>query len=357
VRVALTHPYSWPEVRRGAERIIHELSRALARRGHEVTVFTAGAAAGRTKAEGVTTVRFRRRFDAGARHERHFGLRLVAPLALGPFDAVHSLTPLDALASIRAARLRPGRRTVYTNLGIPLRGWWQGRYDGAAHDKVVAGIDAYGCMSRFALDALRNEYGRVGVLTPGGVNTREFEPAERRETKPTVLFSGAVAEPHKGLATLLAAVAIAGEQEPDLQLWISGPGDAQPLLDAAPEAARRRVTVLPLGEPGAQADRYGRAWATALPSKGDSFGMVLVESLACGTPIVGSTHSALPELVDAGVTGALCEPEDPPSVARALLEAIRLARDPRTVEACRTAARRYDWDNGIAPDLEALYAG
>src|ERR671919_397201 len=44
MKVAITHPYSWPEVRRGAERITVETGRALAARGHDVTLFTAGRA-------------------------------------------------------------------------------------------------------------------------------------------------------------------------------------------------------------------------------------------------------------------------------------------------------------------------
>ncbi|MES4793150.1 MAG: hypothetical protein C4321_09370, partial [Chloroflexota bacterium] len=75
---------------------------------------------------------------------------------------------------------------------------------------------------------------------------------------------------------------------PDVAVWLSGPGDASALLAAAPPEARARTTVLPLGEPTAQHERYGRAWVTTLPSRGDSFGMVLVESLACGTPIVAA---------------------------------------------------------------------
>jgi len=96
---------------------------------------------------------------------------------------------------------------------------------------------------------------------------------------------------------------------------------------------------------------------TALPSKNYSFGMVLVESLACGTPVVASTHSALPELVEPGVTGALCEPDDPASLAAALLDGLDLGARPATVAACRAVAARYDWATSVAPMLERIYAG
>ena len=67
--------------------------------------------------DGVTTVRLRRLFQNQYRHEAYFGRRLLPYLLHGRFEAVHSLGRRDAVASIRAARLRRGRRTVMTDLG------------------------------------------------------------------------------------------------------------------------------------------------------------------------------------------------------------------------------------------------
>ena len=95
---------------------------------------------------------------------------------------------------------------------------------------------------------------------------------------------------------------------------------------------------------------------TILPSKNEAFGLVLVESLACGTPLVVSDGWALPELVTPGVTGALCDRDDPASVAEALLAALDLSRKPGTADACRATAEPYDWETGIAPVMEAIYS-
>jgi glycosyltransferase involved in cell wall biosynthesis len=127
------------------------------------------------------------------------------------------------------------------------------------------------------------------------------------------------------------------------------------LLEAAPPEARERTEVLDLGTPDLGAV-YGRAWATVLPSVYEAFGLVLVESLACGTPVVAADHSALPELVTPE-TGALAEPEDPHSLADACRRALALARAPSVSERCRRAAEPYDWDTGVAPRAEALYEG
>jgi glycosyltransferase involved in cell wall biosynthesis len=114
--------------------------------------------------------------------------------------------------------------------------------------------------------------------------------------------------------------------------------------------------VLGIGAAGEQSERYGGAWVTCLPSTHDSFGMALLESLACGTPLVTTTHSAPQELVSEGVTGELCPAHDPAGLAAACLRALALARRPGTADACRAAAEPFDWDAGLAPLCERLYA-
>lgn len=355
MRVALTHPYSWPAVRRGAERITVETATALAARGHVVTLFTAGEAGGRTTEHGFVTVRFTRRHADAARHERWFGRRLLPVLAAGRFDVVHSLMPHDAVAAIRTARVAR-HRTVYEDMGIPDEAWWRGDPAEAARRRIVRDVDVYGCMSRHALAKLRQGFGRTGELIPGGVRLAEFRPAPARESQPTLLFSGVLDEPRKGVALLLDAAGRLAAEVPDLRVWLSGPGDAASRLAAAPVAARERTEVLPLGTPQDQAERYAAAWATVLPSTDESFGMVLVESLAAGTPIVVADHAAPPELVGPG-TGAVCRAGDAESLAACLADALRLAADPSTAARCRASVAHLDWDDGLAPLLEGLYRG
>jgi phosphatidyl-myo-inositol alpha-mannosyltransferase len=353
VRVAITHPYSWPEVRRGAERISVETARALAARGHDVTVITSGTRSGRATGDGFATVRYRRVFTNAARHERWFAWRIMPRLLAGRYDVVHSLMPWDAWAALRTGSVAK-HRTVYEELGIPIRDWWADKPDRRPRLEVAQRIDVYGCMSEYALGVLDRDFGRAGALIPGGVRTGEFGPAPDRERRPTILFSGALDEPRKGVNLLLQALPLVAAAHPDVQLWLSGAGDVTPLLDGLPAETMSRTTALGVGDPHAQADRYGRAWVTALPSVNESFGMVLIESLACGTPIVVADDSAPPELARPGV-GAVCAPGDVRSLADALLAGLALAQDPATAARCREVAARYDWDEAIAPALEAIY--
>jgi phosphatidylinositol alpha-mannosyltransferase len=359
VRIALTHAFCWPEVRRGAERFTAELGAALVRRGHEVVHFSAARRAGVSVERGVRTVRLRRLFDGQYRHEVDFGARLVPHLARTRFDAVHSLGRFDALASILAARARRDRRvTMVTDLGFPDPGWWasQGLINARAASSVVARIGVYSAMSQTAVDCLARNYGRGdGVVVPGGVALASFTPAEHRASRPTILFSGVITERRKGVPVLLEALPLIAASEPEVELWLSGPGDPTGMVAEGPAAARPRVRMLGVGEAGRQHERYGSAWITCLPSTNDSFGMALVESLACGTPIVTTTDSAPKELVEPGVTGELSAPGDPQSLAEACLRGFELAHRRATVAACRAAAEPFDWDLGIAPLCERLY--
>ena len=115
-----------------------------------------------------------------------------------------------------------------------------------------------------------------------------------------------------------------------------------------------RQLVLELGDPLSQASRYAGAWATVLPSMFESFGMVLVESLACGTPIVVADHAAPPELVRPGA-GRVTQHGDPESLADGLRDALALAKKPETVDRCRAVASDYSWAR-LAERLEALYS-
>jgi phosphatidylinositol alpha-mannosyltransferase len=357
MRIALTHVHCWPEVRRGGERYLHEVAAALARSGHAVEIIsTTTGAPGRAEEDGVVVRRYRGRAPSLDRApDAAFGRTVLRPLLAGRFDVVHSLGPADAAASTLVSRIRR-RRTVFTNLGNPVRSWWDAQRDARAHQRVVEHVEAYGCLSQYGLRRLREDWGRTGVLTPGGVSLEQFRPAERRSLRPTILFSGALTDPRKGVSTLLAAVGLLASRGVDVRLLLSGSGDPSELLASAPPAARAVTEVLPLGSPGDQPRRYGEAWVTALPSTGEAFGLALLESLACGTPIVGADDASLPELVTPGV-GALAAPGDVESLAVACERALALAAEAGAVDRCRDAARAYDWTTAIVPRLEAIYAG
>jgi D-inositol-3-phosphate glycosyltransferase len=101
---------------------------------------------------------------------------------------------------------------------------------------------------------------------------------------------------------------------------------------------------------------YASADAVVMPSLYESFGMVALEAMACGTPVVASDVGGLPFIVRDGETGFLVPERDPQSLAECLSQ---LIRDPalrkRLGDRGIQVARDYAWPR-IADRIEALYA-
>ncbi|MHB8465900.1 MAG: glycosyltransferase family 4 protein [Acidimicrobiales bacterium] len=360
MRILLTHVYAWPEVRRGGERYLHELSAALVGAGHDVTVISTAPVARRESVLGVEVTylprrRWMRRYEEHS-IEASFGLEVLARRAVSRLDVWHALGTGDGAAATTLARLRPRVRSVYTDLGNPSRAWRSARLDAPLHERIVRHADEYVCLSQFAARSLATDYGRLGRVIGGGVDMARFAPAAARSPEPTLLFSGAVDDVRKNLGLLLEAVGVLRRRGVAVRLVVSGPGDASEALAAAPDAARAVTDVVGVGSVEDLPRRYGEAWVTVLPSAHEAFGLVLLESLACGTPVVAMAEGGGPaELVTPDVGALAAASAD--GLADACEAALQLAARPQTADACRSAASAHDWRTGVVPALEAAYVG
>jgi glycosyltransferase involved in cell wall biosynthesis len=114
------------------------------------------------------------------------------------------------------------------------------------------------------------------------------------------------------------------------------------------------VEAIDVASTAALASAYARSSATVLPSVEEAFGLVLVESLAAGTPVVAARSGAGREIVTDDRIGRLFDADDEADLARAIEEAIELAADAETPARCRGRAADYDWSR-IIGDYETLY--
>ena len=348
MKILLSHVYSWPEVRRGGERYLHELSAALKRAGHDVRVVSTGPKASHDEVLGVPVTRYRRRSDDLFTAEAALARRALLTHAAGDLDVWHALGTADAAAAARLSRVRR-TRAVYTDLGGALRSYRSSRPDHERFDYAVKHLDAYVCLSRSTADLLTRDYGRGGVVVNGGVDLARFTATAPRTEPPTVLFASANDEPRKNLPLLLAAFDVLLATHP-ARLVLAGPGDPAAALQQA--TARVRAATDVVGPDVDLVGAYSSAWVTVLPSLREAFGLVLVESLACGTPIVALADSGGPaEIVTPGI-GALAAAATPDALAQALRRALDLDNP---AERCRAAAQRYGWDESIVPQLLSVY--
>jgi len=200
---------------------------------------------------------------------------------------------------------------------------------------------------------------RIRVI-PNGVDLGEFAQLPKAPVARdgiVGLFVGRIDPDQKGLDTLVRAMALLPRSFP-LRIRLVGEdwGGTEQLRSLAQRlGVADRVTFVGKVERQALLEEYARAQFFVLPSLFEPFGIVLLEAMAAGLPVIASRVGGIPEIVQDGGTGMLIEPGNPGALAESLL---RLGND----ESLRTSmARRgrervvgYDWAL-IVPRILSVY--
>ncbi|HKS47902.1 MAG TPA: glycosyltransferase [Amycolatopsis sp.] len=371
------------EVDAGGQNLhVAELSAALCRQGHDVTVYTR-----RDESRQRRTVRA----GAGYRvvhvpagparhlpkdellpHMREFGQFLARAWRSDPPDVVHAHFWMSGLASVLAARGLdlPVVQTFHA-LGVVKRRH-QGAADTSPPERVRLERMIGRSMSRIAATCSDEvfELARMGLprsrmsVVPCGVDLDRFTPdgeVAPRKARWRIVNVGRLV-PRKGFDTVIHALA----GVPDTELVIAGGPERGRLADD-PEARRLRKLAVHAGV----ADRVrllgqvSRRDMPALLRSADvvactpwyePFGIVPLEAMGCGVPVVAAAVGGLIDTVVDGVTGELVPPKRPDVLAATLR---RLLDDPALREAYGIAGMdrarsRYSWDR-IATDVLRVY--
>jgi teichuronic acid biosynthesis glycosyltransferase TuaC len=207
-------------------------------------------------------------------------------------------------------------------------------------------------------NALRDEVVGLGidpakvVSLRNGVDLELFQPVERDAvrarldlTRFTLLAVGHLV-PVKAQELAVAALA----QLPDVQLLIAGNGVQRGMLEqlARDQGVAHRVRFLGAVPQAELRDYYGAADALVLPSEREGWANVLLEAMACGTPVIASRVWGTPEVVAAPEAGLLMAERSAAGVADAV-RALRAAYPDRA--ATRRYAERFSWDDTTAGQI------
>jgi len=369
MKVALVAPYFFPHIG-GVESHVLALARELVKKGNEVQVFTSKHA-DLKEFDTVEGVPVRRVPVSSMIFDTPLTPKLMAMLRSDKWDIIHAHSP-PPLSSYYAARAaaRSGVPLVYTHHCDPEMPSLLGRavswvyyrtllnYTLRHAARIIVYTESYAATS-YAL------WKHPTALVPTGLDLARFGPqndgaAVRRkhglEGKKVVLFVGRLTA-HKGIQTIIEAAALTG---PEVKYVLVGPGEF-------PASWSRRMRQLKVEDriilAGKVAEAELPSYYTAcdvlvLPSLSrlEAFGLVLVEAMASGKPVVASDLPGVRDVIKVGKTGLLCEPFS----ARDLAEKITtITSDGKAAAEMGAAGRklaeeRYSWE-AIGASIEKVY--
>ncbi|RBY93744.1 alpha-(1-2)-phosphatidylinositol mannosyltransferase [Blastococcus sp. TF02-8] len=364
MRIGLVCPYRW-DVPGGVQYHVRDLAETLRGMGHHVEVLTPAE-----REESITDpdITFAGRTVPvpynGSMASIQFGpvsaARVRRWLRDGRFDVVHVHEPSTPSVSLLVCMIARGpivatfhtattRSKMLVVLGPAARPWLE----------RIAGRIA---VSDFARRVQVEHLGGDAVIIPNGVHVGFFAEGPtltgrpRGADGPTIGFVGRFDEPRKGLPVLLSAMRTVVREHPTARLLVAGRGDAEQLWSLVGEDLRAHVTLLgevPEAEKAALLRSIDVYCAPNL--LGESFGVILIEAMAAGAPVVASDLDAFVTVLDDGAAGVVVRRDDAAQLGRALAD---LLADPvrRAELSARgsAVAARYDWQL-LARRILAVY--
>jgi phosphatidylinositol alpha-mannosyltransferase len=354
-------PYTW-DVPGGVQEHVRDLTEALIGLGHDVSVISPADDDTPLPSYVVPAGRAMPVPYNGSVARLSFGFLSAARVRRwvreGGFDVLHVHEPVAPSLSLLACWVADGPIVATFHTAIP-----RSRAMTAAAPALMTALEKISgriAVSEAARTTLVEHMGGDAVLIPNGVMVSRYEKAAPLPRWPgeggTLGFLGRMDEPRKGLEVLLRAFTVLASERPGLRLLVAGPGDQDEVRSRVPAALRERLVLLGQVSQEDKARFYHSVDVFCAPNTGgESFGIVLVEAMASGAPIVASDLDAFSQVLRDGRAGELFTNGDAQALAwatgRLLDDPVRRAR---LSAAAAEIARGYDWPL-IAKDVVKVY--
>ena len=361
---------------RGAGAVVNGLSSVLAQKGHEISIFTASVNS-KDKFEeynGIKVYRYGTNFSI-ASGRFSFGL-LKNPLKYSTdLVHVHITVPMGDIAGLRCAKKKnvPFVVTYHGDLQEDMGGFIRKAsvyfYNKYILNKVLSYADVIISPSEYYINESRflGKYRDKIVVIPNGINVKDFDIGYSKEecrkklslplNDEIILFLGKISL-HKGPDVLIKAMPKIIKEVPDAKLVLVGSGGMREELEMLSKKLSIEKNVKFAGFVGDTFEKalyYKAADVFVFPSFMEIFGIVNLEAMCCGIPIVASKVGGIPEVVKDGENGLLVPPRDPEALADAIIYLLEneAVRD-RMGKNGRERVKGYSWGR-IAEETEKVY--
>ena len=359
MRIGIVCPYSW-DVPGGVQFHIRDLAEHLIRRGHEVSVLAPADDETPLPPYAVSAGRAVPVPYNGSVARLNFGFLSAARVRRwlhdGAFDVIHIHEPTSPSLGLLACWAAQGPIVATFHTSNPRSRAMIAAYPilQPALEKISARI----AVSEYARRTLVEHLGGDAVVIPNGVDVGFFADAEPKEEwqGETIGFIGRIDEPRKGLPVLMRALPKILAERPGTRLLVAGRGDEKEAVAGLPERLRDRVEFLGMVSDEDKARFLRSVDVYIAPNTGgESFGIILVEAMSAGAPVLASDLDAFAQVLDGGAAGELFANEDADALATA---AVRLLGDPDRLAELRERGsrhvRRFDWST-VGADILAVY--
>jgi phosphatidylinositol alpha-mannosyltransferase len=355
MRIALVSPYDFA-VPGGANNHIRHLAREFLELGHEAKIVAPSSHPKIAEDNLIVIDRRPMGLPAGGSVAHValsplLGSRVRRLIAEEQFSVIHLHEPFMPYLPVQFLRFSTNAVTIGTFHAVKDRGNKLYALAKPLVGSYIARLDGRTAVSPVAIGLIARYFPGEYEIIPNGIEYEHFAeplppPRELVDDRPTVLFVGRQ-EKRKGLQYLLEAYAQIKPQIPEVRLVIVGPdgGMRQGNLRFINNMRLRDVTFADFVSYEDLPRYYQRADVFCAPNLGnESFGIILLEAMAAGTPVVASSIAAFSALVKEGEDGILVPPRDSGTLAAALLNLLGNPERRQTMKhVAQAKAQAYDW--------------
>lgn len=371
MKIAFVYDAVYPYRIGGVEKRIYELSRRLARKGHEIHIF------GLKEWEGDASFIRDGVYYHGLGHSRpfythgrrsigeawYFGWLVLVPLLKGHFDIIdcQNFPYFSCFSAAFAAKIR--RIPLVITWHEVWKDYWTqylgiAGYPGNGIERLASRISdtmvAVSGLTKKDLASIRK--GAKITVIPNGIDFGQINAIQPSELISDIIFSGRLIK-EKQVDLLILAMVLVRKEFPGIRGIIAGDGPERESLQMMVKECNAEENITFIGflenhDEVIAVMKSSRVFTT--PSAREGFGITALEAMACGLPVVtvDAPKNAVKELVT-DKTGIISGPT-PEAFAEAIL--LCLKRKDSMIEECKIRSQLYDWEK-IVSDVEGYYSG